>query len=136
MVSGLGRTRKTYLERAEQTFVDAHHSTSVVEFAAVVGGTKQSNELALREELVSVLDNLVSTADQIHVVFLKEARNDIRTEGEGNTTIVFAPTGNVLIGIRPQEIAKKTAVRNLVFLLASQVTAICLSKRETRACMV
>lgn len=104
---------QTYLERAEQTFIDAHHSTSVVKLAAVIGGTKQSNELALREELVSVLDNLVSTADQIHIVFLEEARNNIRTKREGNTTVVFAPASNILIGVGPQKIAKKTTVRNL-----------------------
>jgi len=69
--------------------------------------------LALREELVAVLDNLVSTADEVHVVFLEESRHDIRPEGERDTTIVFAPAGDILVGIRPQQVAEKTAVGDL-----------------------
>ena len=53
------------------------------------------------------------TADQVHVMFLQEARNNIRTEGEGYTAVVLAPAGNVLVGIRPQKIAEKAAVGDL-----------------------
>lgn len=53
------------------------------------------------------------TADQIHVMLLKEARHDVRTESKGYTTVVLAPSGDVFVGIGPQEIAKETAVRNL-----------------------
>jgi len=53
----------TNLEGAEQTLVDAHHGTGVVELATVVGGTEESDKLALGEELITVLDNLVGTAD-------------------------------------------------------------------------
>jgi len=53
------------------------------------------------------------SADEIHVMLLKESRDDIWTESEGNTTIVFTPSSDVLIGIGPQQIAKQAAVRNL-----------------------
>lgn len=43
----------------------------------------------------------MGAAYQIHVVFLKEARDDIGAEREGDTTIVLAPTCDVLIGIGP-----------------------------------
>jgi hypothetical protein len=46
-------------------------------------------------------------------VLLEETRDNIRTECERNTSIVFAPSSNVLIGIGPQKIAEKTAVRNI-----------------------
>lgn len=52
-------------------------------------------------------------ADEIHVMFLKEARNHIGSESEGDATIVFAPACDVFVGIRPQQIAQETAVRNL-----------------------
>ena len=60
----------TYLERAEQAFVDAHHCTCIVEFTAVVRCTEQCDKLTLRKELVAVFYDLMSTTDQVHVVFL------------------------------------------------------------------
>lgn len=36
----------------------------------------------------------------------QESGDDVGTEGEGDTTIVFAPASDVLVGIRPQQIAK------------------------------
>ena len=103
----------TNLERAEQTLVDAHHCTGVVELSTVVRRGEQRDELPLREELISILHNLMRTADEIHVVLLQETRHDIRTKREANSAVVFAPSGNILVGVGPQEIAKETAVRNL-----------------------
>lgn len=65
--------RMTHLEGAEQTLVNAHHRTRIVEFTAVVRCAEQRDQLALREEFVSVLHNLMRTAYQVHIVFLKEA---------------------------------------------------------------
>lgn len=106
-------TRATDLEGAEQALVHAHHGASVVELAAVVGRAEQRNELALREELVAVLDDLVGSADQIHVVFLQEARDDVWAEGEGHATVILRPAGNILVWIRPEEIAQEAAVGDL-----------------------
>ena len=101
------------LERAQQGLVDTHHRTRVVEFAAVVRGGEQSDELALAKELVSVLDDLVGAAYQIHVVLLEEARHDVGPECEGDAAIVLAPACDVLVRIRPQQVAEQTAIRNL-----------------------
>jgi len=103
----------TYLERTQETFVYAHHSSGIVKFSAVVGCAEKCDELAFREEFVTILDNLMGTADQIHVVLLQETRDYIRAERERYTTIVLAPASNVLIRVGPQQIAKKTAVGNL-----------------------
>lgn len=107
------RRGSSYLERAKQTLVDAHHGTRVVEFTTVVWRTEKCDQLSLREELVSIFHNLVGTADQIHIVFLQKARDDVRSKSEGYTTVIFAPASNVLIRVRPQKIAKETAVRDL-----------------------
>jgi len=50
----------------------------------------------------------MSSADQIHIVFLQEPRDDIRAEREGNTSVVLAPSGDVLVGIRPKQVTKQT----------------------------
>lgn len=106
------------LERAEQALVHTHHRTGVVELATVVGCREQRDQLAFAKELVAVLDDLVSSADQIHVVLLQESRNDVGTEGEGDTAIVFTPACDVLVRIRPEQIAEKTAIGNLKSMLA------------------
>nr|POE77548.1 hypothetical protein CFP56_09195 [Quercus suber] len=106
------------LEGAEQGLVDAHHRSSVVEFATVVRGGEECDELTLGEELVAVLDHLMRAAYQIHVVFLQEARHDVRTEREADTPVVLRPAGDVLVGIGPQQVAEETAVRDLEAALA------------------
>ena len=55
----------------------------------------------------------MGAADEVHVVFLQEARDDVGAEGERDTTVVFAPAGDILVGIGPQQIAKETAVGDL-----------------------
>lgn len=55
----------------------------------------------------------MGAADKVHIVFLQKARYDVRAEGEGDTTVVFTPSSNIFVGIGPQQIAEKTAIRNL-----------------------
>ena len=105
------------LERAQERLVHTHHRTSVVEFSAVVRRREQRYELALGEELVTVLDDLMGTADQVHVMLLQEAGDDIRAEGEGDATIVLAPSGDVLVRVRPEQITQQSTVRNLCSLV-------------------
>lgn len=62
-----------YLERTEQTFVHAHHGTGIVELPTVVRRTEKRHELSFREEFVSVLDNLMRSAYEVHVVLLQES---------------------------------------------------------------
>lgn len=113
-----------YLERTQQALVHAHHSSCVVKFPAIIGCTEQRDQLPLREELVSVLDDLMSAADEVHVVFLQETRYDIGAEGKGDTAIVFTPSSDVFVGIGPQEIAEKTAIGNLGESAAHHTTCI------------
>ena len=106
-------TRITNLEGAEQTLVNAHHGTSIVKLSTVVGSTEQGNQLALGEEFVAVLDDLVGTADEIHVVLLEESRDNVGAESERDTTVVLAPASDVLIRVRPQEIAQESTIGDL-----------------------
>lgn len=123
-------SRLENLERAEQTLVDTHHGTRIVELPAVVRCTKQGNELAFGEELVSVLDHLMGTADEVHVMFLQEAGNHVRAKGEADTSVVFAPASDVFVGVRPQEITQKTTVRDVSW---SHDTADLLHRVQVRA---
>lgn len=64
---------KLYLERAEETLINAHHGTGIVKLSTVVGSAEESNKLALGEELVPIFHDLVGTADEVHVMLLQEA---------------------------------------------------------------
>ena len=103
----------TYLERTQQTLINAHHGAGVIKLAAVIGSTEQCHELAFREEFVTVFNDLMGSADEVHVMLLQEAGHDIGPKGEGHTTVVFAPARDVFIGIGPEEIAQETAIGNL-----------------------
>lgn len=46
-------------------------------------------------------------------MLLQESGNDIRTEGEGDTTIVLGPASDILVGIRPQQVTEQTTVGNV-----------------------
>lgn len=63
----------THLERTKEAFVNAHHCAGVVEFSAVIRCAEQRHELPLGEEFITILDDLVRTAYQVHVVLLQEA---------------------------------------------------------------
>ena len=49
----------TYLERTEERFVHVHHGTCVVKLAAIVGRREDRDELTIREELITILDDLL-----------------------------------------------------------------------------
>lgn len=106
-------TRSPYLERAEQTLVDAHHRTCIVKFTAVVGCAEQSHKLALGEKLVAVFYDLMSATDKVHVMLLQESGYHVWTECEADTSVVLTPARNILIGVRPQQIAEKSTIGNL-----------------------
>lgn len=55
----------------------------------------------------------MGSADKIHIVLRKEPRDDVWPESERYTTVVLTPPRDILIGIRPQQVAKKTTIRNL-----------------------
>ena len=105
--------KTTNLEGAEQAFVHAHHGTGIVELAAVIGGAEQGDELTLGEELVTILDDLMGTADEVHVVFLQETGDNIGTEREGDTAVVLGPASDILVRVGPQKIAEEAAIGDL-----------------------
>jgi len=97
-------------EAAHQGFVDGHHGSSVVELATVVRSAEECDELSLGKELVAVLNNLVSPANQIEVLLLQEAGHDVWAEDEGDATVVLCPASDVLVRISPKKITNHAGV--------------------------
>jgi len=101
------------LERAQQALIHTHHGSGIVKLAAIVGCAKKRNQLSLGEELVTVFDNLMGAAYQIHVMLLQEPRDDIGAEGERYTTVILAPASDIFVGVGPEEIAEESAVGDI-----------------------
>lgn len=74
----------------------------------------------------------MGTADQVHVVFLQEARHHVRTKGETNAPVVLTPARDVFVGIRPKEIAEEATVGNLVVLVIQVWKGCLLESRRNR----
>merc|ERR1712048_787234 len=101
------------LETAHQGIVNRHHCTCVVEFATIVWRTEYRDQLAFREELVPVLNNLMRSNNEVHIMLLEKAAYDVGSKDEGNTTVILLPSCNVFIRICPQEVANQTSVRHI-----------------------
>lgn len=87
------------LKGTEERLVDAHHCASVIKLATVVWCRKECDELAFGKELVPVFNDLVGTADEVHVVFLEKARDHVRSKGKGHAAVVLAPPSDVFIRV-------------------------------------
>ena len=69
--------------------------------------------MSLGKEFVAVFHHLMGTADEINIVLFVESTDDLLPESEGNTTIVFTPALNILVGVGPEEIAEETSVGDI-----------------------
>jgi len=69
--------------------------------------------LTLREELVPILHDLVSSADEIEVVAVQEFGHHVSPVGETHPAIILAPSVNIFVGVGPEEITEKTCVGNV-----------------------
>lgn len=79
------------VEGAAQVVVYLQHRSIVVEFIAVVRGTKYCHKLLVGEELVPILHHLVATHYQIEAVLLEEFIHHQVTKYVGDTALTFTP---------------------------------------------
>jgi hypothetical protein len=101
------------LEGAHKCFIDAHHCSGIIEFAAIVGCGKEGNELPAGKEFVSVFDDLMRAANEVQVVLMQKLRDNVLPERKRDTPIVFAPSVNLLIRIGPEEITQETSIGDI-----------------------
>jgi hypothetical protein len=101
------------LERAHQSFIHAHHCSSIIELVTIVRGRENSDELSLGKEFVSVFNDLMRSADQIKIVFAQELFDNVSAESEGDSSVILTPSRDSFFGIGPKQIAEKTRVGNV-----------------------
>ena len=85
------RSRLYNCKTAHEIRVDAHHGGEVVELTAVVGGGKDRHELAVTEEVVAVLDDLVRAAHEVELVPVEEVLENVVAEYVAHAPVVSAP---------------------------------------------
>ena len=54
--------------------------------------------------------HLMSSADEVEVVFLQELGDDLRSERERHPAIVLSPANHVLVWVRPEQVAQQALV--------------------------
>ena len=98
------------MEGAGEVLLDAHHRAAVVELPAVVGRREHGDQLLLREELIAVLDHLVSPADQIQLVLLQEGTHDLLPEDVAHPPLGLAPHLHAPLRVSPEQVAEQPGV--------------------------
>jgi len=78
-----------------------------------LGAEKKGHQSAVGEKLVAILDDLMSTANQVEVMALQELRDDVSTERERHSAIIFTPAMYLFVWVRPKKVAKQALVRHI-----------------------
>jgi hypothetical protein len=55
--------------------------------------------LSLCEEFITILNYLMSAADKVNIVLLGKGRDYFLAKCERNSTVIFTPALNILVGI-------------------------------------
>lgn len=93
--------------------VDGHSRPRVVKLAVVVGSREERDKTAVSSELVAILDNLMSAADEINVELIAHSCDDVRAEGKASAARVDVPSFVPNIGIGPQQVQRHRRVRRV-----------------------
>ena len=101
------------LEFALQLVVKMQNGSDVTTAVAIVGSRPHSDKLVIEHVLVTLLDELMRTADKLELVGLNEVSGDAGSEQPTSTTGADLPGLN-LLRIRPHKIAESTLVRDFL----------------------
>ena len=53
------------LEGTHEAFINCHHGTCIIKLTTIIGSRKDGDKLSSGKELVAILDDLMSTTNQI-----------------------------------------------------------------------
>lgn len=56
---------------------------------------------------------LMGPTDEVHVVFVEELCDDVSSESEGHTAVIFTPAQHIFIWVRPKQVAEEALVRHI-----------------------
>jgi hypothetical protein len=73
----------------------------------VVGRREDGDQLALAEELIAVLDDLVGAADQVELIDLEEIGDHVHSEEVADAALAVGPALHLLDGVGPEQVAEQ-----------------------------
>jgi len=100
-------------EGVAHVLVDLHDGSLVSASVAVVGSREDGHHVLLVSPVVSLHDQLMSSADQSQAVVAIEGLRDVLAKGVASSSRGDSPSSS-LIGITPQQIAHGSVVGNLL----------------------
>jgi hypothetical protein len=87
------------LEGAKQRSVNVHDSAVVLEFSAIVWSRKNCYKLSFTEKFITLLHNLMGTANKVKIVLFQEVINYISSKNVADPSFILPPTCNILLRI-------------------------------------
>ena len=69
--------------------------------------------MPVAEEFVAVLNDLVSSANQVNLVLVVKLSHDVFSKRKAHTTVIIAPVIYFFVWVRPQEVAQESCVRDV-----------------------
>ena len=100
------------LEGAGEIVFHPHHSCTVIELSAVVGGREKGNQLLFGKEFIPVLHHLMRTADQVQLVLAQEVRNHLFPEHIAHPPLRLSPQPGRWLRVCPQQVAEEASIGN------------------------
>ena len=89
------------LETAHQCVIYTHQCSCVIEVSTVIRRREYRHELSLREELIAILNYLMSPTDQIKSIFLQEFNHFLSPELIAHSSFVILPTNGTGTWVTP-----------------------------------
>ena len=69
--------------------------------------------MPFREEFVTIFNDLVSAANQVHIVLLQKPGDNVGAKSERDAAIILTPASNIFIWIRPQQVTEQATIWDL-----------------------
>jgi hypothetical protein len=101
------------VERTYEVLVYAHEGTVVLELSTVVGSCEDGHKFTIPHKFVTFFYHLMSSTNQVNIKFGKIIYDHILSKSIAYVSLVFSPTSDFWVGIRPKDIAQHSFLRYL-----------------------
>lgn len=98
------------LETAHQCIINWHHCSSIVKLSTIVRSWKESDQLSFSKELITIFNDLMSSANQVNVMFFAEGCHNFLAKGKWDSSVVLTPPLHILIRVRPKQVTEQSCV--------------------------
>jgi hypothetical protein len=94
------------LKATSQAIINIHHCSTIVKLSTVVWCGEDCDQLSLIEKFIPILYHLMSSTDEVQLVFFQEVCDDVSPKNVTDSSFGFTPTFDAGIRISPKEIAE------------------------------